>query len=819
MYLSSAQHDKLQIIVTNFEVPYRSYIASEFIQRFPTEKSFSDEIARRTSTSTRNANYQVVNSELGNIRANPSNYYKLLTASKKAQDDKIVSEDINVPNVSNVIALTVIFKELFSSVILRFRDENTYLEQALKYKYVRNKLDHRGCKTLETEDMVITLEFVTNIMLFFKGNDGLFWIKKYDEIIKDIQSLQSSSVTIPINIHNIYDMPFPDMKIVCRDRELQEIKEFVYGRPGALRKPSSYLLFGYGGVGKTALALEAVKQIIQDIQDGSTINDYSPEFLLFFTAKEESLDFSQTTGKLQNIPNKYSFRNSDELIDNIFSALKIPNFQNYRLPGLIIIDNIESLSATERKKVEDFIRFSSPAQVQYIVTSRNEENYEQRKTLVGFEDSCSGRDFINTYISENNYGLVLTQEEIQTLLNISMGNTLVLVLCLRRLSMNLTTISGLVADLSSPTTVRSLQQEITNIPANGYNIISEYMFKNSFEEILERYKNNHVLLATILKIFAVYPSDSLDLYTISTLSKESYSTIDPIIELLCRYLIVEKVGDNYKLNQFAEKYIIQLFMPDSESYEKLQAEIIGSIQKIQEEIKRLENDITTSKALRGIINDWSIISNGDKIAAAKAYKLYGDVKRDCSTGSAFHIYSSLEEAVKVIDSLERNTMHPYIKFQKARILQNINDTKVLKEDYSQKINQAYNDTIWTIKTNPIYNSIKRTRSYASLLWIYAINISNKDTNENNLLAIRYLEESIAVFETLKDTSNEYFSSVVLLGELYLKIYLYDRANNITYLRKARSISNSLYQSRGKYSGTAKYTATKLREELKKYGQI
>ncbi len=154
MYLSSSQHDKLQIIVTNFEIPYRSYIASELIKHFPTEKSFSDEIAIRTPISTRNTNYQVINSELGNIKTRPGYYYNLLTSSKKAQDDKIVPNEINVPYVSTIISLTVIFREIFSSIILRFKDENTYLEQALKYKHVRNKLDHRGCKTLETEDIV-----------------------------------------------------------------------------------------------------------------------------------------------------------------------------------------------------------------------------------------------------------------------------------------------------------------------------------------------------------------------------------------------------------------------------------------------------------------------------------------------------------------------------------------------------------------------------------------------------------------------------------------------------------------------------------------
>lgn len=66
------------------------------------------------------------------------------------------------------------------------------------------------------------------------------------------------------------------------------------------------------------------------------------------------------------------------------------------------------------------------------------------------------------------------------------------------------------------------------------------MFKNSFQELQEILLEEKAVLATILKIFAVYPADTIDLYTISMLSKQPYLTIDHIIELLCRYLIIEK---------------------------------------------------------------------------------------------------------------------------------------------------------------------------------------------------------------------------------------------------------------------------------------
>lgn len=817
MYLSTKQHDQLQIIVTGFEIPYRTYVALEIIKRYPSESSFVSGISSKISMPSNNTNYQMINSELGKIKSEASKYYELLKNVVQAKGTSVVVDEISVPNVATIVAMTIIFKELFSALLLQYKDELTYLDQAMKYKYVRNKLDHRGCKTLEDTDMIVTLDFISNALLYLNDDSSLFWEKTCEEIIKELRALQNSEVKIPVEIHNISDMPFPDMKIVCRDKEIDEIKEFVYGKPGALRKQASLVLYGYGGVGKTALALEVVKQIIKDLQDNTTINGYRPDFILFFTAKEEALGFSSTTGKIQNIATRYSFKTAEELINNIYRFLKISSFSNFNKTGIIIVDNLETLSADERSKVSDFIRFASPQQIQYIITSRNEENYEYRKKIAGFDDNSSGREFVLSYLKENNSELVLTDNDIQILLQISMGNTLVLVLCLRRLSLNVVTINGIMSDMSTPATVSKLEKEMKQIPANGFNIISEYMFKNSFQEVQENFKTCSVLLSSILKIFAVYPADEIDLYTISMLSKQPYCMLDPILELLCEYLIIERKGDWYRLNQFAEKYIVELFMPDSEVYEKISSEITSSTYKIQAELRGLQNDIESNNNLKRIIQDWSVITDGDKISVAKAYKLYGEVNRECNNRSnRFFVSGVLDEAIKSIEELEQNTMHPYVKFQKARILQCISDTKTIEENLNPKITQAYNDTIWTIKANPIYSSIKSTKSFASVLWKYGIYLSNCEKYPD---AVRYLEESKSIFEQLNEDCDEFYLCMCLLASSMLKLYEQDKSNNLHYLRKSRQISNLLYQRRKSLSFKVKSKSIDLRNELQKYGQF
>ena len=86
--------------------------------------------------------------------------------------------------------------------------------------------------------------------------------------------------------------------------------------------------------------------------------------------------------------------------------------------------------------------------MQFLLTSRNSEDYEVNFKLSGFEKE-SGITFVKEYIAENSLDLNLDACEIEELLTLAKGNTLVLVLCLRRLSQNLSSISGLQTEFSS----------------------------------------------------------------------------------------------------------------------------------------------------------------------------------------------------------------------------------------------------------------------------------------------------------------------------------------------------------------------------------
>lgn len=116
--------------------------------------------------------------------------------------------------------------------------------------------------------------------------------------------------------------------------------------------------------------------------------------------------------------------------------------------GIVIVDNLETLSSQDRAELHDFIQAGSPSCIQYILTSRKEEQYDVNVELNGFEND-DGLRFINEYSEENDLNLDLSRDECLELLQISKGNTLVLVLCLSRLSRKLETINLQKSTLSS----------------------------------------------------------------------------------------------------------------------------------------------------------------------------------------------------------------------------------------------------------------------------------------------------------------------------------------------------------------------------------
>ena len=793
-----------------FEIPFRGYIADILMTHYPSVKDFKTALALRLTTLQpsdpfflRNILPKVIkNSEEGKM-------YNAFSVASKSPEIVAVDQDIPMVWALNIVtfALTNDFQNLYNL----FASYSLYCECAEKYRYARNKLDHPGCRTLEDRHLIPVLSFVKDICTFL--DEKYFIQKSKKDILSEVVILQKRRMVIPIPRHNLGEMPYLETQIVCRDTEISELKSFIYGNSGDIRKQHSRCVFGYGGIGKTALVVETIKQIVQDIVDNKTCNDYLPEYMLFFSAKRRKLSYSETTGKIieQQVPSH--FESADELISLIHDALGEESFKHYHKEGLIIVDNLESLSETERKSIKHFIEMQTPTEMQFLITSRNSEEFESNKKLSGFEAEV-GKNFVQSYIDENSLDIKLSDSEIEELLNISKGNTLVLVLSLRRLSQKLVDISGLKADYSYVNAWRIIRKNIAPLPPNAYETLSDFMFKDTFEQIEDVFDDTD-LFFKILKVFAIIPNEGIDLSTVCLLTDTSYPDVEAAVDTLCNYLIVEKKGNSYILNQFAETYIIQRFVPDAETFEALSKSIESRQREIRLALDKLSIDMEDRPELRKIMNDWYIITDSDRIAAAKMYDLYGRANRECNRGGKFKVQAMLEDFVRDSEETEQITAHPYIKYQKARILQLIDRANVLEVRHTEEILKGYRDAIYIIKTVDQYSPIQKTKSFAALLWLYGQFLSDQRALPD---AVRSLEEAKNVFEDQSITDRQYYQCITLLGWKYLDMYNLDRKNNIGYLRRARGINQKLKDNYFDLGVAAKF-AKDLNRELAKYGSI
>ena len=736
-------------------------------------------------------------------------YAKFQTA--KYSVDEIVTEDIDIPMVGALNLVSFALTENFTSLFSLFGTYSNYCDLAEKYRYARNKLDHPGCRTLEDVHLIPVLSFVKDICHFMA--DKYFLQKTKEQLLAEVNALQQRKLAIPIEMHNFSDMPYGESRIVCREHEIQKIKNFVYGNPDDLRKQHSFCIYGYGGVGKTALVLEVLKQIVRDIQDQTTTNEYEPQYILFFSAKKRKLTIASETGKLIEQQTRHHFETADELISLILSELCIDNLKKFKKDGLIVVDNLETLSIEERQKVKIFVETKTPSEMQFILTSRNSEEYETNLKLSGF-DLNAGKLFVDSYNDENALEIVLEESEKGQLVAFSKGNTLVLVLSLRRLSRKLVSVKSLDLEFSSTNAWHSLRSTIVSSPSNTFEVIAEFMYKDTFEHIEKAFSGNTELFYKILKVFAVVQNSSTDVNTICLLTNSPYPKVEEVIDILCNFLIIEKKDTQYYLNDFAEKYIVGRFLPDAETYNNLSSEILARQRSVQNSLRKLEEDMSSRPSLLNIMRDWLIITDIDRITAAKMHQMYGDVRQTCDRAGRFLVEGAVEDFVKAAKEAESVTAHPYIKYQKARILQVVDNSNVLKEKHVLEINKAFSDAIFAIKTIEQYSPIQQTKSYASLLWLFGQYLVDCKDYIN---AMRYLEESKASFEEQSIIEQEYYQCAAKLGTLYLDYYIEDMANRKMYLRKARSIEKSLSSVWGAL-GKARSFVGQLRVRLRSFGQ-
>lgn len=273
MYLSIKANNLLFAIVSATEVGLRTYVSKVLIKSFKTSSDFRSYL---DNLSKRNIGCSVIFShrfeaKIKDVLRNYESYYKLLTDCYQSYNSK--TYDNNVPYISSIIDLIWIFFDPYfkSSDISKGYTSNQLYEKLQAFVDVRNKLAHPASSRITNEDAKIVLTYIEDVLKNL--SDDIFWYYKKEDIKKNIVNFLNITTNDVLPINNFNEISISHRQLVCRDAEILQLYEMLFGRKGYeyYRKSRSIVVYGYGGLGKTALVIELINIIIKNIIDNNPL--------------------------------------------------------------------------------------------------------------------------------------------------------------------------------------------------------------------------------------------------------------------------------------------------------------------------------------------------------------------------------------------------------------------------------------------------------------------------------------------------------------------------------------------------------------------
>lgn len=804
-YLSVYKQDQLDIPTKSFEVAYRSYVAQHILAAYPEKTALQTALQKQVDVldqSTAVMSGQIKGIISDNLAGKKWEAFwenlQFMECCSLAQRH-VESHDVLYLSLS--VTLTFSFRDLFLDIIKEFPDVTDYIRKATSYREVRNALSHRGSRLISSEQADEAVDFMRRAKNAI--GDKFFWYKPWNEISNDIDKYMSSSK--PFIAENIDEIPFSESEIVCREQEISSLFKYICNWDGLRKVRNSKHLVciaGYGGIGKTALVTEFIKRLISQLATES-FEGLRPDFILFFTAKEEKLEYDPHTGKLVSHRVNKQFSSFEELKNKVYSQLKINEFaDDWNYSGILVIDNLETLDAENRKKLVDFIYYDVPSCIRVIITTRIPEEADELIKLRGFQAE-EGLVFIREYIEKNNLDVVLSDSEINNLVANSYGNPLVLVLALKRLSTKVITYGSLI-------------RELKQLPNNANRSVSSFMYQNTIEEIMHNHPDRKEAIHRVLQSMSVYDGP-LNKEVLATANKLDVENVEDILDILAKYLVIERIGDSYVINSFANEFILVSMSADTTTKISIRNGIWAAVNESTRNKETLNDYLKNYDKLKSVISDWQGDSDKECFAIAKAFVLYEDRSRITPANADFEIQQICDEFELLI---KQNSAHPYVYYQRARILKELRRLGLVEDEYNAQIEDDFDRCLILINDRS-FRAIQNTRTFPSILWIFSQFLLDVGKLQKAALNI---EQAVQVFRNLGDTSHNYYDALAVQGIVEIKLYVTNMLQK-SHLKIARSNYAEIVERRLKKAGNLdpinefeKHVNT-LKQELNKYEQI
>ena len=801
MKLTPSLQAKLDKPIKAFEVSFRSYVVDKLLAAYPNEVDLKSALQTKAQTAKQSgfilsgkiaSEEKLLNPGRWPTFWNNINFIQSCYLSKKQ------TEDHDVIFLSDVILMTYIFRDIYADLISSFDTPEEYLSDAETYHSVRNAISHPASYSItktQAKECINFMELCISII-----DSSYFWFLSADEISRDITDFIAALGMNAPEVDNLDLVPFPTNRIVCREPELERLFSSVCGWDGKrkLRNRKHFIcVSGYGGIGKTSLVTEFISQLLEKMND-ETYLGLRPSFILFYSAKKQEMVYDQSTGHLFVKAMHSQFSTCEELTTCLLHDLGIEEFDDaWSREGILVIDNLETISLQERKLISDFISAILPPSVHVITTSRIPEQADELMQLRGFQKEA-GIHFIDEYISQNGIPLILQDNQKLELVKYSYGNSLVLVLALKRLEIRRTSFTTIIGEM----------QRLPN--NNNGTSISDFMFQNTIEEILHNYPLQRSIIKSVLICLSLR-QEPLTVEVLASAHQASVTVedIEEVLNLLARYLVVEKIEDTYIINEFANHFILVSLSPSPDERREWESKLLTAINDINSNRMAVADFKAKYPNLSAVLQEWNGVGEDECLPICHAFSLY-ERKDYIRSGNRAYEIDQMNQAFNRIE--RRFRPHPYVLYQRARILKELRQEKVTGDEYNDQIKSYYERCIMMID-QPAFQSIKNTKTYPSILWIFSMFLYSINCFDE---ASRYAYTAVQSYELLKINSCDMYDAKAVYGLAESKLFPYEY--NIIHLNNARMVYSEL-SAISISAKNVKEHLSQLKQELNKYTRI
>ncbi|UXH99935.1 ATP-binding protein [Photobacterium sp. TY1-4] len=775
MYITLEQSHELDKNVKGNEVAIRSFISDVLTNEYGSHAEFKSAL-QSISISEKLIYSRRFNAKLKSFIENSNYIYGLMSKCKESLDLKKYDND--VPYISELIDLLLIFFNAHFSdkeIVKSFSSIEEFHYCCTLYHSTRNNLSHPASRPITSIDANKVSYFIKNITDSL--NDIYYWyqskssiyegLTKYDNIVQG-GTLKYSNLTMAVSSHK---------NLLCRETIISCLYESLLGNDIRQRLAGSIVLYGYGGVGKTAITTEFLYRVMRDISDG---NYTDIEYLLFYSSKDEYLRNNKTTGELYIDTAKPEFSTLNELqllICNSLQLKDISQLSSFEGRGIIAIDNIENIQSDEKEKIVTFIK-SLPRSIQFIVTSRNEESCEEKIHIEEFKNDSTGIKFVQEIVDSEGFNVHINQEKATSILDASKGNALIILQVLNILDRDVSTFEDITASLLS---MRSKNSEM----------IANFMYKNTFDNALRYLAQRKYPINDIMQIISLY-DEKIELYSISKLTKVDVSDAEIICNYLLERLILKKVGEYYELNDFAKRFVFIKLLPDRFELSKIKDKIRSHKERMKKKLKELDGTLKGNSVLHRNVTEWQPKNYIDKIVIAELFSLYGVAIRCVGRNDK----SAYENYLKEFNNHSFITSHPYVPLQKARLLkEGIKKFYRGNVDMLSQVEHSYEEAIESVEYD--YRYLIGSNAHASLLMLFGIFLSQELSDHSR--AIRFLEDAKNYYGS--DINKSWFITRNYLTSAYKNMYI--ETNDSAYKAQLIKVAREVIEN-GKYARQCKF---------------